>query len=92
MFDRHFTKDEVLHQEFLQQMWPNPQSPLGLVLFAEDILIEKLHFWCNQNPEYFSKILLKLEILRKLPFLRIKFLNLKKGYKLELSRPLLKVG
>ena len=32
-------------------MWPNPQFSAE---FTEEILIEKIHFLCNESPEYSS--------------------------------------
>ena len=34
-------------------MWPNPQFPVDLVTFTEEILNWKLHFFCSAAP--FSK-------------------------------------
>ena len=31
-------------------MWPNPQFPVDLVAFTEEILNEKLHFLCSVDP------------------------------------------
>ena len=38
------TKNEVLHQGFIQQMWPNPQFHADLVTFTEEIVNMKFHF------------------------------------------------
>ena len=41
-------KNEVLHQGFLQKMWPNPQFPSDLFIYTEEIPNEKLHFlYCD---------------------------------------------
>ena len=31
-------------------MWPNPQFPVDLVSFTEEILNEKLNFLCRVSP------------------------------------------
>ena len=40
----HCTKNEVFHEGFIQQMWPNPQEPADLVTFTEEIFNGKLNF------------------------------------------------
>ena len=41
-------------------MWPNPQFPVDLVTFTEEILNGKLHFLCSVSAHNF----LKLSLLR----------------------------
>ena len=40
-------KNEVLHLQFLQYIWTNPQFPADLFTFTEEILNVKLHFLCS---------------------------------------------
>ena len=42
---KHCTKNEVYHKGYHQQIWPNPQFPTNLVVFTEEILYEKIHFF-----------------------------------------------
>ena len=52
----HCTKNEVFSSRFLQQMWPNPQFPAGLVTFTEKILNGNLHFLCSVEAIKFDII------------------------------------
>ena len=35
-------------------MWPNPQFPVDLVIFTEEILNGKLHFLCSVDPYQYN--------------------------------------
>ena len=45
----HCMKNEVFHQGFLQQTWPNPHFSADLVTFTEEILNGKLRCLCSQR-------------------------------------------
>ena len=40
-------------------MWQNPEIPTDLVIFTEEILNQKLHFFCSVSLAHFSKELMK---------------------------------
>ena len=42
-------------------MWPNPEFPADLVLFAEEILNEKLHFLCSGKNLWLKGLKLEVE-------------------------------
>ena len=49
-------KNEDLHQGFLQQMWPDSQFPVDLVIFTEEIHNGKLHFLCSDKTGLYQII------------------------------------
>ena len=49
MVNEHCTKNEVVHYGFLQEIGPNPQDTMNLVIFIEEILNGKLHFLCSKS-------------------------------------------
>ena len=50
--EKHDTKNEVFHEGFPKKIWPNPQIPVHLITFTEEIVHEKLHFLCCEKfPE-----------------------------------------
>ena len=52
-FYLHFTKNEVFHSGYPQQMWPNPQE-------TEEILNGKLHILCSVKTLLGMKLGMKI--------------------------------
>ena len=49
----HYTKNEVFHQGFFQEIWQNPQFLTNLLKFTEEIFKRKVHFLCSAlSPVY----------------------------------------
>ena len=49
----HYTKNEVFHQGFFQEILQNPQFLTNLLKFTEEIFKRKVHFLCSAlSPVY----------------------------------------
>ena len=44
-------------------MWPNLQLTIDLVLFTEEILLEKLHFLCSEGAKTMVQVIAKNSIV-----------------------------